>query len=134
MCKCLTRVSLYSDRPYSKFKPGQTSLTRDYYSAATKEAPDGAKNLENYARFKSDYGKNTSEGTKVGDYVVPSQDANTLCKFKFKFDLMCDVSVGYDLGHDPALYQHTRRAKDDASKTGTMQTSLSDAGRQALSN
>ena len=71
----------------------------------------GARNLENYHRFKSDYGKNTSEGTKVGDYVVPSQDANTL--------------IGYDLGNHPELYQYTRRAKYDAAKTGEMKTSLS---------
>ena len=71
------------DKPYSKFKPGQTALTRDYYKDATQEKVCGEKNLENYNRFKSDYGKNTSENAKVGDYVVPSQDANTLCKFEW---------------------------------------------------
>jgi len=69
-----------SDKPYSKFKPGQTQLDRDYYAKATKEPVSGERNLENYHRFKSDYGKNTSEGTKVGDYQVPSMDANLLCK------------------------------------------------------
>jgi len=105
----------YADKPYSKYKPGQQSLERDYYSAATKEPVSGARNLENYHRFKSDYGKNTSEGTKVGDYVVPSQDANTL--------------IGYDLGNHPELYQYTRRAKYDAAKTGEMKSMLGDTGR-----
>lgn len=110
----------YSDKPASKFKPGQTSLTRDYFSAATKEEVSGERNLENYNRFKSDYGAKTSEGVKVGDYKVPSADANTL--------------IGYDLGNFPELYQYTRRAKYDAAKTGTMKTTLSDVGRHTLSN
>ena len=42
--------------------------------------------------------------------------------------------MGYDLGNDPELYQYTRRAKYDAAKTGQMQKSLSEAGRQQLSN
>lgn len=79
----ITFWPFYSDKPYSKFKPGQTSLARDYYKDATQEKVCGDKSLENYNRFKSDYGKNTSENAKVGDYVVPSQDANTLCKFEF---------------------------------------------------
>ena len=70
------------DKAYSKFKPGQTALTRDYYKDATQEKVCGEKALENYNRFKSDYGKNVSGNPKVGDYVVPSQDANTLCKFE----------------------------------------------------
>ncbi len=72
--------SLCRDKPYSKFKPGQHSLSRDYYKDATQEKDCGATSLENFNRFKSDYGKNVSENAKVGDYVVPSQDANTLCK------------------------------------------------------
>jgi len=96
----------YGDKPYSKFKPGQSQLDRDYYSKATTEEVSGAKNLENYHRFKSDYGKNTSEGTKVGDYTVPSMDANLL--------------LGYDLMNDPTLYQHSRRCAYDAAKTGEM--------------
>jgi hypothetical protein len=90
-------------------------LTRDYYKDATQEKVCGVTSLENYNRFKSDYGKNVAENPKVGDYVVPSQDANTL--------------LGYDLGNNPELYQHTRRAKYDAAKTGTMRTTMGDAGR-----
>ena len=76
------------DKPYSKFKPGQTSLSRDYYKDATQEKVCGNASLENYNRFKSDYGKNTSENAKVGDYVVPSQDANTLRKFDCQSNLI----------------------------------------------
>ena len=36
---------IYSDKPYSMFKPGQQSLERDYYSKATQEVADGKKNL-----------------------------------------------------------------------------------------
>lgn len=42
--------------------------------------------------------------------------------------------VGYDLGNNPELYQYTRRAKYDAAKTGTLRTTMGDAGRHALSN
>jgi len=65
-------VFVNSDKPYSKFKPGQASLSRDYYKDATSEKVNGAGSLENYNRFKTDYGKNVAENPKVGDYVVPS--------------------------------------------------------------
>ena len=42
--------------------------------------------------------------------------------------------MGYDLGNHPELYQYTRRAKYDAAKTGTMRSTMGDAGRHALSN
>ena len=42
--------------------------------------------------------------------------------------------VGYDLGNNPELYQYTRRAKYDAAKTGTLRTTMGDAGRHALGN
>ena len=73
--------SFCRDKPYSRYKPGQTSLQRDYYGDATQERPDGSKSLENYGRFGSDYGKNVSAAVKPGDYVVPSKDANTLGKY-----------------------------------------------------
>lgn len=73
----------FSDKPYSRYKPGQTSLSRDYYKDATMEKPSGDKCLENYGRFGSDYGKNVSAGVKPGDYTVPSKDANGLGKFLF---------------------------------------------------
>ena len=37
------------------FKPGQTTLDRDYYAHATTEKADGDKCLQNYQRFGSDY-------------------------------------------------------------------------------
>ena len=68
------------DKPYSRYKPGQASLDRDYYSKATTEQPNGERNLENYSRFNSDYGKCVSSTVKPGDFKVPSKDANTLSK------------------------------------------------------
>jgi hypothetical protein len=35
-------------------------LERDYFSKATKDVPDGAKNLKNYSRFNTDYAENVS--------------------------------------------------------------------------
>ena len=71
------------DKPYSRFKHGQESLERDYYSKATQEVPSGEKCLDNYQRFNSDYGKCVSKTVKPGDYIVPSKDANTLGKLLF---------------------------------------------------
>jgi hypothetical protein len=31
----------YGDKAYSRMKPGQTTLERDYYKDATAEAPEG---------------------------------------------------------------------------------------------
>jgi hypothetical protein len=45
----------YGDKPYSMLKPGQTELTRDYYSGATTEKPSGKLVLSNYERYKSIY-------------------------------------------------------------------------------
>jgi len=35
-------ITLYRDKPYSRMKPGQAQLDRDYYKDATAENPDGA--------------------------------------------------------------------------------------------
>ena len=68
-------------------------MQRDYYCDATQEKPDGAKSLEHYGRFGTDYSKNVSAAVKPGDYVVPSKDANTLgrytCLMEVKFLLTC---------------------------------------------
>lgn len=75
--KCLTYCR---DKPYSRFKPGQTTLERDYYAVATTEKPDGARCLTNYKRFGSEYIGNVSQTVKVGDYQVPCKDANVMGK------------------------------------------------------
>ena len=62
------------------FKPGQTSLDRDYYAKATTEQPSGENCLANYQRFGSDYRNGVSGAVKPGDYKVPSKDANNLSK------------------------------------------------------
>jgi hypothetical protein len=62
------------------FKPGQTTLDRDYYSKATTEKPSGEQCLQNYQRFGTDYRNNVSTCVKPGDYKVPSKDANNLSK------------------------------------------------------
>ena len=49
--KLMKIIDLYSDKPYSRMKPGQTQLDRDYYKDATAEHPDGGKVLSNYGRF-----------------------------------------------------------------------------------
>lgn len=97
------------------FKPGQTSLERDYYQAATHEKADGAKCLENYKRFGSEYGGCVSSTVKPGDYKVPLKDANSL--------------VDYDLMNNPKLFTHTRRAACDPARTEAM---LQKAGEQSL--
>ena len=71
----------YGDKPFSSFKPGQTTLSRDYYAHATHEKADGGKCLENFQRFGSDYNGKVNKAVKPGDYTVPSKDANTLGKF-----------------------------------------------------
>lgn len=68
------------DKPYSQFKPGQTTLDRDYYKEATQEKPDGQKNLANFQRFRTDYSKGVSSSVQPGDYKVPCKDANNLSK------------------------------------------------------
>ena len=72
--------NLFRDKPCSMFKPGQTSLDRDYYAAATTAKPDGTACLQNYQRFGSDYANKLAGTVKHGDYKVPSKDANTLGK------------------------------------------------------
>ena len=68
-------------KPYSNFKPGQTTLDRDYYQHATTEKADGATCLDNFQRFGSDYNRGVSTSVKPGDYKVPSKDANNLSKY-----------------------------------------------------
>lgn len=104
-----------SDKPYSHFKPGQTSLERDYYANVTQEHADGNKCLQNFQRFGSDYNKGVSTAVKPGDYKVPSKDANNL--------------IEYDLMNKPELFQHTRRAKYEPNKTSDM---LAKAGQSAV--
>lgn len=89
----------YGVKPYSNFKPGQTTLDRDYYAGATHEKPSGTKCLDNFQRFGSDYNKGVSTSVKPGDYKVPSKDANNL--------------VEYDMMNNPALFAYTRKAKYD---------------------
>jgi len=84
-------------KPYSNFKPGQTSLERDYYQNATTEKADGSRCLQNYQRFGSDYNKGVSGAVKPGDYKVPCKDANNL--------------VEYDLMNNPKLFAYTRRSQ-----------------------
>lgn len=103
----LTLTLFYrSNKPYSNFKPGQTSLDRDYYQAATQEKASGDRCLQNYSRFNSDYNKGVHSAVKPGDYKVPSKDANNL--------------IEYDLMNKPDLFQYTRRSTYDPSKTQTM--------------
>ena len=111
----LTDPWMSSNKPYSMFKPGQTSLERDYYQAATSEKADGNQCLQNYQRFGSEYGKAVSATVKPGDYKVPSKDANNL--------------IEYDLMNNPKLFAYTRRAGYDPAKTETM---LQKAGSATL--
>ena len=68
------------EKPYSHLKPGQTSLDRDYYAVATHEKPDGKVTLSNYGRFESIYGQDVAKAVKIGDYVVPAKNQNTMSK------------------------------------------------------
>ena len=41
-------IYYFSDKPCSRFKPGQTTLDRDYYAQATTVKADGDACLANY--------------------------------------------------------------------------------------
>ncbi len=45
----------YRDKAYSRMKPGQATLERDYYKDATAVVPEGETVLSNYGRFQSIY-------------------------------------------------------------------------------
>ena len=77
----MTQWLFYRDKPYSKLKPGQQTMDRDFYAQATTEAPDGKAVLSNYGRFESVYGQNISAKVGLGDYVVPLKNNNTMCKW-----------------------------------------------------
>jgi hypothetical protein len=68
------------DKPYTKLKPGQESMDRDFYAQATHEAPNGKVVLSNYGRFESSYAQNISKTVANGDYQVPLKNNNTMCK------------------------------------------------------
>lgn len=68
----------FRDKPYSKLKPGQTALERDYYSKANMEEPDGRVTLKNFHRFDTNYNRNIATTTGVSDYKVPEKNANTM--------------------------------------------------------
>ena len=93
------------NKPYSSFKPGQTTLERDYYAAATHERANGDRCLTNYQRFRTDYKNGVSKAVQPGDYKVPSKDANN--------------RIDYDLMNKPELFGYTRRAKYDPEFTET---------------
>ena len=69
------------DKPYSTLKSGQTTMDREYYDKATQEKPNGQRCLSNFQRFETDYSARISLNTKLGDFKVPSKDANQLSKY-----------------------------------------------------
>lgn len=71
---------LHRDKPYTKLKPGQESMDRDFYAQATHEAPNGKVALSNYGRFESSYSQNIAKTVATGDYQVPLKNNNTMCK------------------------------------------------------
>lgn len=68
------------DKPYTKLKPGQESMERDFYAKATHEAPNGKVVLSNYNRFESSYAQNIAKTVATGDYQIPLKNNNTMCK------------------------------------------------------
>ena len=74
-------------------KPGQHTLSREYYKDVTTVKPDGDEVLRNYERFRSVYEQNSNANIKVGDYKVPAKSMNTM--------------TGYELVHKPQLFNHT---------------------------
>ena len=72
---------LFRDKAYPSHKPGVSADARNYFEVATTEKPNGAKCLENFSRFSTDYRQNVSSTVKVGDYKVPCKDANPMGKF-----------------------------------------------------
>ena len=73
-------IHFHRDKPYTKLKPGQESMDRDFYAQATHEAPNGKIVLSNYGRFESSYAQNISKTVASGDYQVPLKNNNTMCK------------------------------------------------------
>ena len=100
--------SISRDKPYSHLKPGQESLDRDYYAAATHEKPDGQVAMSNYGRFESIYNQNVGKTVKIGDYVVPQKNANTM---SIILSLKFSPLVNYEYAHNPDLFNHTKRGK-----------------------
>ncbi len=57
----LCHLFYFSDKPYSKLKPGQESMDRDFFAKANKESPDGKVVLGNFTRYESVYGQNIAK-------------------------------------------------------------------------
>lgn len=85
-------------------KPGQHSLKREYYSDVTHEKANGEAVLKNFNRFESNHDQTVNKVAKLGDYKVPAKSMNTM--------------VGYELVHNPSLFNSTKIGRD-LSKTQT---------------
>ena len=71
-------IFMCRDKPYSKLKPGQSTLERDYYAKANQEVPDGRVTLKNFNRFDTNYRENIAQTVTPSDYKVPSKNQNTM--------------------------------------------------------
>ena len=70
----------------------------------THEKPSGETVLKNYNRFESNYDQSVNKVVGLGDYKVPAKSMNTM--------------VGYELVHNPSLFNSTKIGRD-LSKTQT---------------
>ena len=84
----------YGNTPYSAYKPGQTTLDREYYDKATRDKPDGKGYLGGYSRFGSVYNKNLSETVKPSDYKNQVASTNNM--------------TAYEMAHNPDLFRFSR--------------------------
>lgn len=80
--------------PYSSYKPGQTSLDRDYYSKINGETPSGNTYLENFQRFESTYTQNLSKTVKPDDYKNNAKPIYLL--------------ENYEIAHAPELKNYSK--------------------------
>ena len=74
-------------------------MSKDYYQGANKDEPNGKSVLQNFGRFKSDYGSNHVENVKKGDYKVPNKSENHM--------------IHYEYTHHPELFNHTKLSKTE---------------------
>ena len=83
----------YGNPPFSILKPGQVTLDRKYYHKANREVLDGHSTLGSF-RQTTNYLETNQKNIRPGDFKPSDRDANQM--------------MGYDLKHNPKLYEYTR--------------------------
>mmetsp|Transcript_21130 Transcript_21130/g.18739 ORF Transcript_21130/g.18739 Transcript_21130/m.18739 type:complete len:303 (+) Transcript_21130:6-914(+) len=103
-------------------KPGQTSITRDYYKDANTVTASGKTYLASYSRFGSNHQQTFDKAVKPADYKRASRGGKQNLKYEFL--------------HNPELFEHTKegtlqRQSESASTKPRLSNELSRAGNAA---